>query len=87
MKQFMITQESEKLKLISEIEAKEKKVIEYQSVDQMVLTKKVKKELKRQLESAAQKVLDVEKERDMFKSKQIEKGFLLGYLTNNLQEN
>ena len=64
MKNFMIGEDKTKQDLLTEFETQEKKVAEYQNTDQMVISKKVKKELKNHLESAAQKVIEIEKERD-----------------------
>ena len=64
MKEFMVDEKIERLKLIEDLEGMEKKVASYQEQDQMVISKKVQKELKKFLEASAQDVIQIQKEKE-----------------------
>lgn len=87
MKVFMKTEEKGKVDLFKEIEDKEEEVADFQEKDKMVISKKVKKELKSHLEAAAQKILDIEKEKLELERRYNEQGFLLAQYLSYISEN
>jgi DNA repair exonuclease SbcCD ATPase subunit len=85
MKTYMIDEEAKRLAISHEqleLQQKAGKLIEH---DKMVISEKVKTEIKTQLEAGAHSLIQVEKERDRLKTKAIESQYLIAELDGLVQ--